>query len=73
MLTNIREIPYNYTSFSDREIIIRFLGEKAWDVLNTLGVLLMVQLLRVLQMKMQVVSLLASSATSKFEERFFSY
>ncbi|MCU7835041.1 MAG: DUF3683 domain-containing protein [gamma proteobacterium symbiont of Taylorina sp.] len=36
MLTNIREIPYNYTSFSDREIIIRFLGEKAWDVLNTL-------------------------------------
>ena len=35
-LTNIREIPYNYTSFSDREIIIRFLGEKAWDVLNTL-------------------------------------
>ncbi|MCN4144266.1 MAG: DUF3683 domain-containing protein [Thiohalomonas sp.] len=36
ILTNIREIPYNYTSFSDREIIIRFLGEKAWDVLNTL-------------------------------------
>ena len=35
-LTNIREIPYNYTSFSDREIIIRFLGEQAWDVLNTL-------------------------------------
>ncbi len=35
-LTNIREIPYNYTSFSDREIIIRFLGEHAWDVLNTL-------------------------------------
>ena len=35
-LTNIREIPYNYTSFSDREIIIRFLGEKAWDVLNVL-------------------------------------
>ena len=35
-LTNIREIPYNYTSFSDREIVIRFLGEKAWDVLNTL-------------------------------------
>jgi len=36
MLTNIREIPYNYTSFSDREIVIRFLGEKAWNVLNTL-------------------------------------
>ena len=32
----IREIPYNYTSFSDREIVIRFLGEEAWDVLNTL-------------------------------------
>ncbi len=26
----IREIPYNYTSFSDREIIIRFLGEAGW-------------------------------------------
>ncbi len=36
VLSNIREIPYNYTSFSDREIIIRLLGEKAWDVLNTL-------------------------------------
>ncbi len=32
----IREIPYNYTSFSDREIVIRFLGEKMWQVLNTL-------------------------------------
>lgn len=32
----IREIPYNYTSFSDREIVIRFLGEPAWDVLNQL-------------------------------------
>ena len=28
---NIREIPYNYTSYSDREIVIRFLGEDAWD------------------------------------------
>ena len=26
-----REIPYNYTSFSDREIVIRLLGEEAWD------------------------------------------
>lgn len=34
--TRIREIPYNYTSFSDREIVIRFLGEEMWDVLNTL-------------------------------------
>lgn len=32
----IREIPYNYTSFSDREIIIRFLGEKRWETLNHL-------------------------------------
>ncbi len=32
----IREIPYNYTSFSDREIVIRLLGDSAWDVLNQL-------------------------------------
>ncbi len=32
----IREIPYNYTSFSDREIVIRFLGERMWDTLNQL-------------------------------------
>ena len=32
----IREIPYNYTSFSDREIVIRYLGEQMWDTLNTL-------------------------------------
>ncbi len=32
----IREIPYNYTSFSDREIVIRFLGEEMWDTLNIL-------------------------------------
>lgn len=32
----IREIPYNYTSFSDREIVIRFLGVEIWEVLNTL-------------------------------------
>ncbi|NDB01179.1 MAG: DUF3683 domain-containing protein, partial [Betaproteobacteria bacterium] len=25
----IREIPYNYTSFSDREIVIRLLGSRA--------------------------------------------
>ena len=29
----IREIPYNYTSFSDREIVIRLLGSAAWDTL----------------------------------------
>ena len=28
----IREIPYNYTSFSDREIVIRVLGEPVWDM-----------------------------------------
>jgi len=32
----IREIPYNYTSFSDREIVIRLLGEAAWGWLNKL-------------------------------------
>ena len=32
----IREIPYNYTSFSDREIVIRLLGEPSWDLLNQL-------------------------------------
>ena len=32
----IREIPYNYTSFSDREIVIRLLGSAAWDLLNHL-------------------------------------
>lgn len=34
--TRIREIPYNYTSFSDREIIIRLLGESQWHILNEL-------------------------------------
>ncbi|WP_298834640.1 FAD/FMN-binding oxidoreductase [uncultured Piscinibacter sp.] len=32
----LREIPYNYTSFSDREIVIRLLGARAWEVLNRL-------------------------------------
>src|SRR4051794_31481015 len=32
----LREIPYNYTSFSDREIVIRLLGAAAWEVLNHL-------------------------------------
>ena len=32
----LREIPYNYTSFSDREIAIRLLGESAWDLLQRL-------------------------------------
>ena len=36
MTARLREIPYNYTSFSDREIVIRLLGTEAWGVLNTL-------------------------------------
>jgi FAD/FMN-containing dehydrogenase/Fe-S oxidoreductase len=32
----LREIPYNYTSFSDREIVIRLLGARAWEVLSKL-------------------------------------
>ncbi len=32
----LREIPYNYTSFSDREIVIRLLGDSAWDLLSVL-------------------------------------
>ena len=34
--SRIREIPYNYTSFSDREVVIRVLGPRAWDLLNQL-------------------------------------
>jgi len=36
MTSRLREIPYNYTSFSDREIVIRLLGEPAWDALSAL-------------------------------------
>ncbi|HSD37031.1 MAG TPA: DUF3683 domain-containing protein [Rhodocyclaceae bacterium] len=32
----LREIPYNYTSFSDREIVIRLLGAPLWEVLESL-------------------------------------
>ena len=32
----LREIPYNYTSFSDREIVRRLLGERAWELLARL-------------------------------------
>ena len=35
-INRLREIPYNYTSFSDREIVIRFLGENVWNILNEL-------------------------------------
>ncbi|HEY1777317.1 MAG TPA: DUF3683 domain-containing protein, partial [Solirubrobacteraceae bacterium] len=36
---NLREIPYNYTSLSDREIVIRLLGEAAWTLLEELRAL----------------------------------
>ena len=36
MTARLREIPYNYTSFSDREIVIRLLGADTWRVLDTL-------------------------------------
>ena len=32
----LREIPYNYTSFSDREIVLRLLGARAWELLDAL-------------------------------------
>ncbi len=35
-LPRLREIPYNYTSFSDREIVIRLLGAERWAILDEL-------------------------------------
>ncbi|WP_127470291.1 DUF3683 domain-containing protein [Thiomicrorhabdus aquaedulcis] len=32
----IREIPYNYTSFSDKEIVLRFLGASCWQTIEAL-------------------------------------
>ncbi|MBB5204369.1 hypothetical protein HNQ51_001683 [Inhella inkyongensis] len=32
----LREIPYNYTSFSDREIVLRLLGPRAWTLAEQL-------------------------------------
>src|SRR5271163_2643239 len=34
--SRLREIPYNYTSLADREIVIRLLGESAWAILDAL-------------------------------------
>src|SRR3979411_173891 len=34
--SRLREIPYNYTSLADREIVIRLLGEAAWAGLDGL-------------------------------------
>ena len=36
MTIRLREIPYNYTSFSDREIVIRLLGADNWAILDQL-------------------------------------
>ncbi|MFZ3321202.1 MAG: DUF3683 domain-containing protein [Usitatibacter sp.] len=36
MTARLREIPYNYTSYSDREVVIRLLGEGAWHALEEL-------------------------------------
>ncbi len=36
MNARLREIPYNYTSFSDREIVIRLLGAENWVILDEL-------------------------------------
>jgi len=35
-VSRLREIPYNYTSFSDKEIVIRFLGEEIWHIISEL-------------------------------------
>jgi FAD/FMN-containing dehydrogenase/Fe-S oxidoreductase len=35
-LARLREIPYNYTSFSDREIVVRLLGQGMWELLSEL-------------------------------------
>ena len=32
-----REIPYNYTSFSDKEIVDKLLGRRAWEILQDLS------------------------------------
>ncbi len=34
----LREIPYNYTSFSDREIVCRVLGVEAWQIVEELRI-----------------------------------
>lgn len=34
--SRLREIPYNYTSFSDREVVSRLLGPEAWRLIEEL-------------------------------------
>ena len=36
MQARLREIPYNYTSFSDREIVLRLLGAEGWALVSEL-------------------------------------
>ncbi|HMA90102.1 MAG TPA: DUF3683 domain-containing protein, partial [Burkholderiales bacterium] len=36
MQVRLREIPYNYTSFSDREVVARLLGPRAWRLISEL-------------------------------------
>ena len=36
MQARLREIPYNYTSFSDREIVLRVLGAEGWQLISEL-------------------------------------
>ncbi len=36
MTERLREIPYNYTSYSDAEIVRRFLGSESWRILEDL-------------------------------------
>ncbi len=36
MNQRLREIPYNYTSFSDREIVTRLLDSESWEILDSL-------------------------------------
>ncbi|HPB81050.1 MAG TPA: DUF3683 domain-containing protein [Spirochaetota bacterium] len=31
-----REIPYNYTSFSDHEVVLRYFDEESWEIINHL-------------------------------------
>ena len=35
-MNRVREIPYNYTSFSDREIALRLLGTEGWTLISEL-------------------------------------
>jgi FAD/FMN-containing dehydrogenase/Fe-S oxidoreductase len=35
-MNRVREIPYNYTSFSDREIVLRLLGAEGWALVSEL-------------------------------------